>query len=166
MSLISVIGFYLSIGIFIVTLALGVTQGDAQQKVSESVFTRTSESVFLGVRAIASNSQTDNGRSLGSITLKNSSTILVTPTASHSVSGSLGPEATAVSVVLPNSHYTLTGSFSKDNKSWCFDLKEKDIYEAIYNENGLVASSVHDRPIGSAVCSQGATFNANGKLVK
>lgn len=134
----------------------------------DAAFTKAAESVFLGIRAVAMDSQIGSDSSLGSITLQDSSTMLVTPTASSSGknSGSIGSGATAVSVALPNSHYTLTGSFSKDNKSWCFDLKAEGIDEAIYNENGPVASTVNANDIGSAVCSQGATFNAEGKLVK
>ena len=155
-------------GVFI--LALGVIQTKSHQHLREAVFTKVSESVFVNIKGAEEGYPALSSTSYGSITLADSSTVLIT-VKDTTLSSSSSPStvshgfknSSAVAVNLPDSTYTLQGSLASDAKGWCFEIKNGNL-DAFYNQNGFVDDNING-DITYVLCSHGLAYDYAGHAI-
>ena len=155
----------------VVLIVCGDTQSRAQKHAREAVFTKASESVFVNIKGAEEGYPALSSTSYGSITLADSSTVLITvkdqvptsrsgvPNVSHGFK-----KSSIVAVNLPDSTYTLQGSLASDAKGWCFEIQNgKD--KAVYNQNGFVGDNLDHSDFTRVLCSHGFAYDRDGHAI-
>lgn len=153
-----------------VLIGCGLGQSSDQGHAREAIFTKASESVFVNIKGAEEGYPALSSTSYGSITLADSSTVLITvkdrapsprggvPTVSHGFK-----KSSIVAVNLPDSTYTLQGSLASDAKGWCFEIQNgKD--KAVYNQNGFVGDNLDGSDFTRVLCSHGFAYDRDGHL--
>ena len=153
-----------------VLIVCGHAQSRVQKHAREAVFTKASESVFVNIKGAEEGYPALSSTSYGSITLADSSTVLITvkdqvPSPRGGVSSvSHGfKKSSIVAVNLPDSTYTLQGSLASDAKGWCFEIKNGNL-DAFYNQNGFVDDNING-DITYVLCSHGLAYDYAGHAI-
>ena len=145
-----------TIGMFTFNHLDATQQGKIQT--SETAFAATAHDLFLGIKNEATGLSNQSNPVAGTIVLKDSSTVLITPNlpSTPKTDGLTAKAFYPISLNTRGQDLKISGSLSADNKSWCFQISG-EVYEAVYTQ--LVYA------INGSYCFQGLAYSANDQLV-
>ena len=131
-----------------------------EQKIqtSEIAFAATAHDLFLGIKNEATGLSNQSNPVAGTIVLKDSSTVLITPNSPSTpkTSGLTTEAFYPISLNTRGQDLKISGSLSADNKSWCFQISGEG-QGAVYTQLG--------HAVDGSYCFQGLAYSANDQLV-
>ena len=155
--MIAISGLVLAITGFLVFYHLNNIQ-DSKIQTSETAFAATAHDLFLGIKNEATGLSNQSNPVAGTIILKDSSTVLITPNSPSTpkTSGLTTKAFYPISLNTRGQDLKISGSLSADNKSWCFQISGEG-HSAVYTQLG--------HAVDGSYCFQGLAYSANDQLV-
>ena len=125
---------------------------------SETAFAATAHDLFLGIKNEATGLSNQSNPVAGTIILKDSATVLITPNSlsTPKTSGLTTEAFYPISLNTRGQDLKISGSLSADNKSWCFQISGEG-HGAVYTQLGYA--------VDGSYCFQGLAYSANDQLV-
>jgi len=134
------------------------------QDYADRAFSSTAHELFVALRSVASNPVNQSNPAAGQISLKDPTTVVITPNSPAVVAPGLSSAFYTIPLKSSDPTLKITGNLAADNKSWCFDLTSADPNmradkrQVLYTEFGQAETN-------TGYCLGGLAYDQNDMLI-